>query len=323
MELNYKDLYYKYKYKYKQLLKNTIQKGGANISNFDNTLEIYNKLPESGLYDNNLSDIDRIKKFTKFCNYFIEKTKDYEDVILSKKKQSLEQKKLTNTKEYMLIVETLADKGREYQKIGNDFEMKVFRQLLSIIIKILKLENSKLNVLHNPTLYFKDSNNDWLLIGETDSVVITAHDGINYIVAICEMKHNFDDIPDALFQIKRSFNVLKNKGMNNVKLDNLILDEKYQLLDDSTYLNMGFIFTSEFDTKSEYFNVQSKLRHYLLNILHINYKVKYEKIFEKLKNKQVQYDRVLNTKILRYSSGVIETLKLYQSNNLIDRIQVI
>ena len=58
MELNYKDLYYKYKYKYKQLLKNTIQKGGANISNFDNTLEIYNKLPESGLYDNNLSDID-------------------------------------------------------------------------------------------------------------------------------------------------------------------------------------------------------------------------------------------------------------------------
>ena len=77
MELNYKDLYYKYKYKYKQLLKNISQKGGATISNFDNTLYIYNNLPESGLYDNNLSYSEKIKKFIKFCNYFIEKTKDY------------------------------------------------------------------------------------------------------------------------------------------------------------------------------------------------------------------------------------------------------
>ena len=35
MELNYKNLYYKYKYKYKQLLKNISQQGGANISNLD------------------------------------------------------------------------------------------------------------------------------------------------------------------------------------------------------------------------------------------------------------------------------------------------
>ena len=137
------------------------------------------------------------------------------------------------------------------------------------------------------------------------------------------MKHNFDDIPDALFQIKRSFNVLKNKGVNNVKLDNIILDEKYKLLENSTFLNTGFIFTSEFDTKSDYFNIQSKLRHYLLNILHTNYKVKYEKIFKKLKNKQVYFNRILNTEILRYNSGVIETLKLYQSNNLVDHIQII
>ena len=323
MELNYKNLYYKYKYKYKQLLKNISQQGGANISNLDNILDIYNNLPESGLYDNNLSDSEKIKKFIKFCNYFIEKTKDYEDVILAKKKQSLEKQKLTNTIEYQLIVETLANKGREYQKIGNDFEMKVFSQLSSIIIKILNLEESKLSVLHNPKLYFKDLNNDWLLIGEIDAVIIKEDKGINYIVAICEMKHNFDDIPDALFQIKRSFNMLKNKGANNIKLDNIILDEKYKLLDNSTFLNTGFIFTSEFDTKSEYFNIQSKLRHTLLYKLHVNYKIKYEKIFTKLKNKQVHYDHVLNTKILRYSSGVIETLELYQNNNLINRIQII
>ena len=145
--------------------------------------------------------------------------------------------------------------------------------------------------------------------------------GIKYIVAICEFKQNFDDIPDALFQIKRSYDTIKRKGESNVKLNDIILDESYQLPEDSDYLNISFIFTSFSDIN--YYNIQSKLRHYLINALHLYGKIKYKKLFDKLLKKQINNDKLSGKKILRYAKDVLSTIDILQKNKLIKRLQLI
>ena len=44
---------------------------------------------------------------------------------------------------------------------------------------------------------------------------------------MCEIKNNFDDIPDAFPQ--RSYDMIKLKNSNNVRLDDILLDDTFRL----------------------------------------------------------------------------------------------
>lgn len=316
----YFNKYQKYKRKYKLLKYNQV--GGKDIDNINNIKKLYESIPDSGLYNKELSSEERIKQFKKFCDYLYDKTKNNDDIIRLKRKILLERKKLTDTNEYKLLVQSISDKGKEYKKIGDDFEKKCFVQLLPIVTNVLDLKKANIQILQNPVLYLENKNQDkWETIGEIDAIIIEKKEDINYIIGICEMKQNFDDIPDALFQIKRSFNILKNKNNNNVKLNDIILNDNYKLKEDSTYLNIGFIFTSYLD--QDYFNIQSKIRHYLINNIHLYGKIKYNKIFKKILNKQKYVDKLTGKTTLRYSTDVLSTIKIFEDKKLENHIQLL
>ena len=324
--MNYYKKYIKYKRKY-MLLKNN-QTGGKDIDNIDKIIKLYESIPESGLYNKSLSEEINLTKFKIYCDYLHDKTKNNEDILQLKRKLLLERKKLTDSDEYKELVTKINGRGDYYRKIGEDFEKKVFNELIPIVTKDLGLENSKVELLKNPVLYLKneelsESNDEdtWETVGEIDSVIIQKKDGINYIIAICEFKHNFDDIPDALFQIKRSYNTIINKGKDNVKLNNVILDETYKLPENSNYLNVSFIFTSLSDI--DYYNIQSKLRHYLINAIHLYGKIKYKKLFDKVLKKQIHNNKLSGKKGLRYAKDVTSTINILQENELIKRLQII
>ena len=111
------------------------------------------------------------------------------------------------------------------------------------------------------------------------------------IIGIVEMKKSFDDIPDALFQINRSYQVIKHRNNRQVKI---ITNNSEEILLDSTYnisnklIDISFIFTS---FPEKVFNIQSKLKFTLLNILHTRRKVNYENIFKKMLRKK---DHMIN-----------------------------
>lgn len=324
--MNYHKKYLKYKRKY-LLLKNN-QTGGREVEDIDKIIKLYDSIPESGLYDKSLSEEKRLEKFKTYCDFLHDKTKNNEDILQLKRKILLERKKLTDTDEYRELVSKINSRGDDYRKIGEDFEKKVFIELVPIVTKELELEDSQVELLKNPVLYLRNEETSesieegtWETVGEIDSVIIQKIKGIKYIVAICEFKQNFDDIPDALFQIKRSYDAIKRKGESNVKLNDIILDESYQLPEDSDYLNISFIFTSFSDIN--YYNIQSKLRHYLINALHLYGKIKYKKLFDKLLKKQINNDKLSGKKILRYAKDVLSTIDILQKNKLIKRLQLI
>ena len=66
--------YQKYKRKYTLLKYNQV--GGKDIDNINNIKKLYEYIPDSGLYNNELSSEDRIKQFKKFCDYLYDKTKN-------------------------------------------------------------------------------------------------------------------------------------------------------------------------------------------------------------------------------------------------------
>jgi hypothetical protein len=317
--MNYHKKYLKYKRKY-ILLKNN-QIGGREVDDIDKIIKLYDSIPESGLYDKTLSEEKRLEKFKTYCDFLHDKTKNNEDILQLKRKILLERKKLTDTPEYRELVSKINSRGDDYRKIGDDFEKKVFIDLVPIVTKELGLEDSQVELLKNPVLYLRNEDDTWATIGEIDSVIIQKRKGIKYIIAICEFKQNFDDIPDALFQIKRSYDAIKRKGEDNVKLNDVVLDKTYKLPENSDYLNISFIFTSFSDIT--YYNIQSKLRHYLINAIHLYGKIKYKKIFDKLLKKQINNDKLSGKKVLRYAKDVISTINILQKKELIKRLQII
>ena len=323
------DIFYKKycKYKNKYLSLKFSQKGGGNINNIE---DIYESIPKSGLYDMSLSEEKRVEKFKNFCDFLYDKTKNNEEILQLKRKNLLERKKLTDTDEYKDLVKLINSRGDKYRKIGDDFEKKVFKNIIPIIKKEFSLKQSDFILLKNPILYLKNEElseskdeDIWETVGEIDSVIIENKDGANNIIAICEFKQNFDDIPDALFQIKRSHDVIKSKGKNNVRLNDTILDETYRLANNDNYIKSSLIFTTFSESETDYFDIQSKLRHYLINIIHLNSKINYGKIFKKLLKKQIYNNKLTGKKDLRYSKGVLNTIEIYKSNKLVNRIKII
>lgn len=321
--MNYYNKYLKYKKKYLSA-KGLIQKGGG--YDFEKIIKIYQEIPETGLYNLSLSKSERLKIFSKYCKFLIDKTINNDDVVMSKEKRRLEKQNLTDSSEYKELIEKISSRGKENKEVGDDFEIKSFKKMREIFEKTLNIDKKDLTILTNPKLYYKEidvetETENWNLIGEIDAVIIQRKKNINYIIGICEMKFNFDDIPDALFQIKRSFNSIEAKSSDNIKLNDIILDDSYKLESDTNYYKIGYIFTS-FDNTQQYYNLQSKIRHYLINMVHLP-NISNEKIFKKILNKQISYDKFFDKEIKRYAKGVIETIEKYKSNNLLKNIQII
>ena len=323
----FKIKYNKYKEKYlllknklliDQSIANTNQIGGNFITDTNQIIKFYENIMESGIYNNDLS------KFEKFCKFVIEQTINEEEIIQLKKKIYLESKKLTDTQEYRDLLNKIKNRGKEYKKIGEEFEKLVFTKLFDLIKNDIGIKTkSKIKILKNPILYLSTAYNDdkWELLGEVDAIVIKEEDGIKYIMGICEFKHSFDDIPDALFQIKRTYDAINSNKL--VKLDNKILDKTYKFINHKSYLDIAFIFTSSINSNNNYFNISSKLKHYLINMLHTFSKKKYKKLLDKIKKKQIHNDKLNNNKILRYNTDVLEIIQLLKTNNLLNRLKII
>tara|TARA_B100000768_G_scaffold156636_1_gene154303 strand:- start:4646 stop:5593 length:948 start_codon:yes stop_codon:yes gene_type:complete len=302
----YKNLYIKYKTKYKNLQKKSNQIGGS--IKLEQIEKMYRKIPDTGLYGKNIS----LKKFIKYCTFLKEKTKNEPDILDLKKKIFLEKKKMTDTKEYTELVKKIKDKGKKYQKMGNDFEKKVFNNILDKISSIKNISNDNLKLYLNPSLYLMNHNEEnseeWLLIGEVDAIIINGKD----IVAIVEIKKSFDDIPDGLFQISRSYQVIKQRNNRKIKLitnnnKDILLDSSFNI--SNNLLDISFIFTSH---PEKMLNLQSKIKFILQNILHIRKNIKYKKIFKKIKTKKESLDKLNNKIILRYDKGVLETIEFFK-----------
>ena len=101
----YKHLYIKYKTKYLNLKKYKIQVGGN--YDFEKLKEMYLEIPESGLYSKNKS----VEKFEKFCKFLVKKTENEPEIRDIKRKVFLENKKLTNTREYIKLLEKIKNRG--------------------------------------------------------------------------------------------------------------------------------------------------------------------------------------------------------------------
>tara|TARA_B110000977_G_C11009183_1_gene466990 strand:+ start:278 stop:1222 length:945 start_codon:yes stop_codon:yes gene_type:complete len=305
----YKNLYIKYKTKYKNLQKKSNQTGGS--TKLENIELMYQKIPDTGLYGENIS----LKKFIKYCTFLKEKTKNEPDILDLKKKILLEKRKLTDTKEYTELVKKIKSKGKKYQEIGNDFEKKVFNNILDKISSIKNISKDNLEMYLNPSLYLmnddEESSEEWFLIGEVDAIIINGKD----IVAIIEIKKSFDDIPDGLFQISRSYQVIKQRNNRKVKLitnnnKDISLDSSFNI--SNNMLDISFIFTSQ---PEKILNLQSKIKFILQNILHIRKNIKYKKIFKKIRNKKESLDKLNNKIILRYDRGVLETIKFFKKKD--------
>ena len=322
--MNYFNKYLKYKKKYLLAKNRLIQKGGS--YDFDRIVNIYRQIPDTGLYNSSLSLKKRINIFKIYCEYLKNKTKDNEEVIMSKRKKILEQQGLTESSEYIELIKRISDRGREFQDIGTDFETTLFIKINELFTRILGVDEKDLTIFRNPKLYYKEVSEEtdterWNLIGEIDAVVIQRKEDINYIVGICEMKSSFDDIPDGLFQIKRSFNTIQAKGLDNVKLNDIILDDTFRIDPSSNYYSIGYIFTS-FDESQTYFNLQSKIRHYLINMVHLPY-INYVKIFNNILKKQISYDKFFDRVVNRYAKDVLETIEEYRTSGFLDNIRII
>ena len=157
----------------------------------------------------------------------------------------------------------ISESGRKLNSIGSSFEEQVK-------IKINQKFDDTYTKYFNYTLTKKipkinDEGNEYfssLQLGEVDTIIVKD----NNIVAIIETKKSFDDIPDAKFQIERTFNYFKSKDSNIVlkKGEDEINITKIKI--GENLLDLAYIYTS-YDANNIYTNLQSSLKHYLVPIL--------------------------------------------------------
>lgn len=223
--------------------------------------------------------------------------------------------------DYYKIHEELSNEtkkmGKYSMKIGHDFELKVSKSILPIISKQLNYNIDDLILVENSLLKIKKEN-EIILIGEIDVIVLDKK--TNSIIAVGEIKKSLDDISDALFQINRTFDNIKNKDVF-LELNGTIYPKNIfnniKMMDSTELLSRSFIFT-EYNISKKYKKTPSKLSLVLLQILwsgninNISNKF-YKKLFFRIKKKQKN----------RYITDVVNTIELFKKNNLLDRIILI
>ena len=274
-------------------------------------IKYYKKMPNHGLYLE--SEENRITHLKKYIDFFKIKTKDLPDVVYLKKKIKLERNGINqkNLAEYKIINDKIKQLGLAYAKIGSEFEKKTYSQLKKNIVKIFGINTSDFIIHKNKTL-FKKHNKEWGVIGEIDAVIIYKKNNINYIICICEIKNNFDDLPDAYYQINRSYDILKDKGNNDVRLNDIILDDSYKMFYNN--VNETSLIVSKFDPDNTiYLNIQSKLKFPMLMMINI-YNSKATKILKKINKKQNKG---------RYTKDVLITINTFINSDLKNRILIL
>ena len=337
--MDYKKKYYKYKRKYLRL-KNLVGGGGngrsyasvvsssksagasksyasvvssAGASKSDeitllNIKEVYSDIPDTNMYTNTYN----FESFLNYIEYIMILYKNNKKFKAQKELCYLRKKKQKTSEDNQRIDELnkiLAESGRELNTLGSSFEEQVKS-------KINEKFDDTYTKLFNYTLTKKiprinDEGEEYISskqLGEVDTIIVKD----NNIVAIIETKKSFDDIPDALFQIERTFNHLKShdsnivlkKGEDEINITDFEIGENL--------LNLAYIYTS-YDVNNIYTNLQSPLKHLLVNKLACwrFSKRTYKKLWDTLKKIQ---------KKGRYSRGVIETINLFKEVDLSDRI---
>jgi hypothetical protein len=304
----FKKKYIKYKYKYLNLKKYIEQKSGGDIEDLYQIIKIYKNIPTSGIHN---KDYDEgLIEFNVFCDYLLKISTD-------KIKEILIIEEFKKKEDYEKVKEMNKIKGDKIKKMGAEYEELVFAQMNKIISEKTKKDNLK--ILKNHTLYeFIETKKGKkkINIGEIDAIVI---DENKNIIAICEIKSNFDGIPDALYQAERTLKKLIDN--NNTFLEdenkNKITLSKFKITKGSL-LNNIFLF-SKFKKNEPYINFPGSFKHGLLDALvtknnKIINKIK-ESIFKKIKEKQFKQGR--------YNRDVIDTILEFKKENLLDHIQVI
>lgn len=272
---------------------------------YNEIINYYKKLPKHGLYYNDESK--KLKYFKKFINHFKNKTNYLPEVVYLKKKIKLEKDKKTNTLEYANNLQKISQIGINIMNSGKNFEETSYKQLLKYVKNIFK-DKIKFTIYKNKTLFNK-IDNEWKLVGEIDALIIFQKNNINFILFICEIKYNFDDLPDSFYQINRTFNIIKNKQNDNVRIDNIILDNSYKLYYDNVF-ETSLIISKFIPDNDIYFNIQSKLKYLILMLINI-YETSPSKIISKVNKKQING---------RYTKDVLEILQLFKKKKLTNRI---
>lgn len=243
---------------------------------------------------NELSDNKEKKKLKKKLKIILKKF-NYIDIV---NELSIETKKI----------------GKYYMKIGHDFEKQVSNNIIPIVAKQLNYNLKDLTLIENALLKLR-KNNEITLIGEIDIIVLDKKN--NQIIAVGEIKKSLDDISDALFQINRTFENIKNQDVflelnGNIYSNDIFKSIKSMNSDE--LLKHSFIFT-EYDNEKKYKKIPSKLSQVLLQILwsgninNISDKF-YKKLFFRIKKKQKN----------RYITNVVNTIELFKMKMLLDRI---
>lgn len=185
--------------------------------------------------------------------------------------------------------------GTKSRTIGSTFEETSFPQILPIIASTLNIPINKLTLLKNVDIYLNDQH-----ISEIDAIIVKD----NQLIAVAEIKRNFDDIGHAHHQLTRTFKTLAK----NYTIKNHQITTKQPI---KNPIKKSFIIT-QFDPTTTYYNVTSRINRELLarlwkmNTANCNNELKF--FFYYFKQKTLNQ---LNT---------TQTIKHYEDNNVIDNI---
>ena len=348
--MDYKIKYFKYKMKYLKLKKNLqggAQKGkkvsagaakevvscgirnsssasaSSSKSDIPNLLEIidkYYRIPNTNLYDEDESfNINIFKKYVLYFKRLYKNDKKFKlekkiCFLQTKQKRLLKIEKNLNEdeiKELQNKIDALKIYGRKSNEIGKIIEIKARENINRLFddtfqkyynFKLFEtVEVDKEGVIH----YNK------IDLGEIDAIIIKD----NVVEAICEVKKSFDDIPDAYFQILRTYKHILSKNPN-ITLEGKLPDKTYIMINISdlelkvhrTPIDLSYIYTN-FDENTKITNIQSSLKHNLArkiacwNLNKKTYKSSYRKVWKGLKDIQKNKNK--------YKKDVLSTVEIF------------
>ncbi len=301
--------------------KSSSASASSSKSDIPNLLEIidkYNRIPNTNLYDEDFN----IDIFKNYILYFKSLYKHDEKFKLEKRICSLQakQKKLlkrgenltkAEVKELQNKIDALKIYGRQSNEIGEIIEIKARENINRLFddtyekyynFKLFEtVEVDKEGVIH----YNK------IDLGEIDAIIIKD----NVVEAICEVKKSFDDIPDAYFQILRTYKHILSKNPN-ITLEGKLPDKTSIMINISdlelkahrTPIELSYIYTN-FDENTKITNIQSSLKHKLARIIACwtlnegTYERTYRKVWTRLKE--------IQNKKNRYKKDVLSTVEIF------------
>lgn len=291
-------------------------------SDIPNLLEIidkYYRIPNTNLYYDEDFNIDIFRNYVFYFKRLYKNDKKFKlekkiCFLQAKQKKLLERGENLNkaeVKELQNKTDALKIYGRKSNEIGEIIEIKARENINRLFDDTFqKYYNFKLfervpvdkeGVIH----YNK------IDLGEIDAIIIKD----NVVEAICEVKKSFDDIPDAYFQILRTYKHILSKNQN-ITLEGKLPDKTsiiinisdLELKDHRSPIDLSYIYTN-FDENTKITNIQSSLKHKLARIIACwtlnerTYERTYRKVWTRLKKIQNEKNR--------YKKDVLSTVEIF------------